>query len=251
MKRFFQKALSVVIIFALCSGCATTTRTAPGASSDSTGNDAGTTADASSDSTGNDATKTKVQGAGLGALILGGIGAAVGAVIAGNTGAAIGGAAGAALGGLGGYMVGSAVASRKKKYANEEDRLNDEVKIAAQDNNELSDYNTQTLARIKTLDCEISELKQQYGQEKAQISDMEGKQEEIKLLIGEADKHKTKMTNELSALNEYLQSIKQTQQQTNVAKLEQEVSELKTNIEMLDSNNKQMAQMAESLTVRK
>lgn len=223
MKHMFNKLIAVGIVLAMLSGCATTS----------------------------DATRTKTEGTVIGATIGAVLGAGVGYVLGGKKGAVVGGATGALLGGGAGYALGHTVAERKQKYANEEDRLNGEIQVVAQYNKELEEYNVATTNRINTLDKEISNLKSRYKARRAKEFDLKNKQAEINKFIIEADKMKDDKSKELMALTEYQKSINETQSHSNVAKLDQEVSALKNNIAMLDSNNKQMAQLVQSLTVRR
>ena len=101
------------------------------------------------------------------------------------------------------------------------------------------------------MDKEIANLKSLYMAGRVKEVALKQKQGEINSLISKADKFKESKNKELMALTEYLQSIDQTQDQANVAKLDQEVRMLKNNIAMLDSNNVQMARLVQSLTVRK
>jgi len=222
MRCLFQKLIAVCVVLGLLSGCATT-----------------------------DANRTKMEGTGYGALAGAALGAGTGALLGGKNGALIGAAIGTAVGAGGGYMLGSTVADRKQKYANDEDRLNGEIDAVAQYNSDLKNFNKQASTRIKDLKQEVSKLKVSYKKGKVQVSDLKKKQDEINLLISESDQIKSKYNKELIALNKYQKSISQTQDQSKVAKLGHEVRLLKNSIAMLDSNNKQMAQITKSLTVRK
>jgi outer membrane lipoprotein SlyB len=257
MKQICQKVLSVLMILALCSGCATTASTTT-ASAPATGETGETTAEGASTSTGttassttSDSTKTKVQGAGIGALIGGAIGGIIGAALLGRQGAAIGVAAGMALGGVSGYGLGRAVAASKQRYANEEDKLNGMAKAAWQDNKALCEHNSQTEAQIKNLESEIATVKQNYSQNVAQRSDLEETRKKVMTVIALNEKQKSAMAGEVNTLDTYAQSLKQKGQDAKVAQLDQEVSELKKNIGVLDNNNKQLAQMADSLSAEK
>lgn len=224
MKRILNKLIAAGIVLAMLSGCATTS---------------------------NDATRTKAEGTGIGAVLGGLAGAGVGYLLGGKKGAIAGGAAGALLGAGAGFLVGSTVAERKQKYANAEDRLNGEIQVVMQYNKALEEYNVATTNQINTLDKEISDLKSRYKARRVHEIALKNKQNEINNLIRDADKIKNDKSKELMALTEYQKSINETQDQLKVAKLDQEVSTLRNNIAMLDNNNKQMAQLVQSLSVRR
>ncbi len=224
MMRILNKLIAMGIVLAMFSGCANIS---------------------------NDATRTKTEGTLLGAGVGAAAGAVAGALLGGKQGAAIGAGIGGLLGAGTGYAIGSTVADRKQKYANEEDRLNGEIQVVMQYNKQLEEYNVATTNRINTLDKEISNLKSLYKARRVTEIALKNKQGQIIKLIRDADKIKDDKSKELIALTEYQKSISETQSQSNVAKLDQEVSALRNNIALLDSNNKQMAQLVESLKVRR
>jgi predicted RNase H-like nuclease (RuvC/YqgF family) len=222
MKRSLLRIVALLLMVTLIAGCATT-----------------------------DSGRTKAQGAGFGALLLGTVGGIVGAVLGGEKGAAIGAAAGVALGAAAGYAVGSCVASRKEKYANEEDRLDGETNVVTGYNNDLQACNQKVDSQIKELELQVADIKSQYDDGKISLVALENKQKEINSMVQKNEKLKNDMDNEVVALNDYRESIAQTQDQTKVAKLGDEIDTLKKNITALDDGNKQMAQLVSSLTVRR
>lgn len=200
----------------------------------------------------NDSTRTKAEGTGVGAVTGALVGGLLGQVIGHDAKSTlIGAAIGGALGGGAGYLVGSSVAERKEKYANAEDRLDGEINVVVGYNSDLKTYNEKTANRNKQLKQQVADLKSRYDAGNIEVSVLEKKQNEINSLIRSADKRKASMEKELVALNKYQQSISQTQDLAKVAKLGQEINILKKNIAMLDKNNKQMAQLVSSLTLRK
>jgi len=200
----------------------------------------------------NDSTRTKAEGAGVGAatgVLLGGL---IGQALGHNTKSTlIGAAIGGALGGGAGYLAGDYVAKRKAQYASEEDWLDGEIKVVAQYNNELEEFNKKTANRNEQLEKQVAYLKSRYEAGGIQVSVLEKKKNEINALISDANKRKYRVNKELAALNEDQRSISKTQDLKKVAKLRQEINILKKSIAMLDTNNKQMAQMVSSLTLRK
>jgi hypothetical protein len=236
MKLSQKKLIGLGLVLVLLSGCATAGPKTSGPNPD--------------DPAKTDATRTKVEGAIGGTAIGAGVGAAIGSAAAGRSGAAVGAAIGAAVGLIGGTLAGIFMADRKQEYVDAEQRLDKQITLAADANARLRAYNAQVETRMAAMDKEISDLKASYAASKVRYNDLEQKQQEIRGSISDAEQQKNSMEKELGALNEYLASIDQVQQ-PKAAQLQKEVDELKTNIAMLDDNNKQMAKMANSLIVRK
>ena len=223
MKRLFQKLIILSVVLVMFSACVTT-----------------------------DSGRTKAEGTAVGAGIGAGLGAIAGAIFGGKQGAALGAGIGAVAGAGAGYVAGSAVAKKKQEYAQQEDQLNEQIRVIAENNKELGDYNEQMTTKIAALEKEISVLKSRYSKGKARATALKNKQDEITALISEANTRIDSKKLELARLDEYRQSLNSMQDQTNVAKLDQEVGTLKNNIAMLDKNaNVQMAQLKESLNVRR
>ena len=200
----------------------------------------------------NDSTRTRAEGTGIGAATGALLGGVLGQVIGHDQKSTlIGAAIGAAVGGGAGYLAGDYVAKRKAQYASEEDWLNNKIEVIAQYNNDLEEFNKKTANRNKQLEKQVADLKSRYDAGSVEVSVLEKKQNEINSLIRSAEKRKANMEKELVALNEDQQSISQTQNLEKVAKLGQEINILKNQIALLDENNKQMAQLVSSLTLRK
>jgi len=199
-----------------------------------------------------DGGRTRAEGTGFGAAVGALVGAGLGQVIGKNTASTlIGAAAGSAVGAAAGYVAGDAVAEKKEQYVKNEDRLDDQINTVVQCNCDLKNFNEQTATRIKDLDKEVAHLKTRYKAKKVKVAELKKKQEEINLLIQDADQRKSSMNKEMIALNDYLKTLNQVQDRQKMAKLGQEVDTLRNNIAMLDNNNKQMAKLVKALSVRK
>jgi outer membrane lipoprotein SlyB len=238
MKQQALKLITVCIIIALFSGCATTGATS-GAKNTKQKNEDKT------QTNNKDSKRTKVEGTVFGAIIGGVLGGAIGYALERDKGLASGAAIGAALGAGAGYLGGSKVAKIKKQYANQEDCLDAQIKLAADYNEQLNTSNMETQNKISTLNDDITALKSSNQGYIAQMHEMKKKKDEINTLASKNSKTIDYMNKELVALQDYKQSVAQTQ---NAEKLEQEISTLQTNIAMLDQNNHQMAQLANSLS---
>jgi len=154
------------------------------------------------------------------------------------------------FGGSGGYMLGSTVAERKMQYANEEDRLDGEIKVFNKQNKKLNTYNTNTAKELTDLQNKITEieLKKEETQNQPAISAHE---KEMYLKRIETDKaNKIKLASELSALDEYFQSIQGTGDQSKVVVLRKEIATLQKNTTILEANNAKMDQLVAAMPVR-
>lgn len=237
MKATLQKATVLFVTMCFLSGCA-----AKGGDPNAPKTD--------------DATRTKTESTALGALLGGLVGAATGSALShGNraSGALIGAGIGAVAGGAAGYVYGSNVAERKQQYANEEDRLDGEINVVRKYNTDLQEQNTALASNIKEMEERIKLLqskKKSLG-DKTYLST-----EEQKYVTGTLDKNNkdiARYNQELASLSQYKQEqeSKGGASAPQVAVLDQEITLLRNQINTLDSNNKQMAKLADNLTVKK
>jgi hypothetical protein len=238
MRSTFLKMIALVVVLCLLSSCAAT-----GGAPDST-------------STTDDAERTKAEGTTLGALIGGLVGAAAGAAIDKDNrgrGAVVGLGIGAVGGGVAGYMYGKNAAERKQQYANEEDRLDGEIAVLQNYNAELDKRNTATYNKIQELKKRVRNLHAQSQALRDQAYLSANEQQVLINTIQTNEKDIDAYTQELNSLTTYKQELKKkgTQSQPQVANLENEISLLRNHINTLDSNNKQMAKLAENLSVKK
>jgi outer membrane lipoprotein SlyB len=247
MKVQILKLVTVFIIIALFSGCATTGTTSGAKNTDQKSEDQAKNEDQTKKNN-KDSTKTKVQGTVFGAIAGGLIGGAIGYATGGTEGALEGLAIGALAGGGVGYLAGNKVAKIKEKYANKEDAINDEIKQTAEYNAQLNNINTETQDKLSTLNDEIAAIKSSNESRFSQTVKMKKKKDEIDSMVSKNNKTINNMNKEMVALKEYKQSVAN---MPDAGKLEQEISTLQVNITTLDKSNKQMAKLASSLSVRK
>lgn len=237
MKSPFQRKIALVVALFLLSGCAATGG-APGSST-----------------TTSDADRTKAEGAAFGALLGGLVGAATGALVGGDnkgTAAAIGFGIGALGGGAAGYMYGKSAAERKQLYANDEQRLDGEINILKNYNATLDKQNIASKNKIQELEKRVADLQStsQTLKKKAYLSTYE--QQVLVNSLAANKKEIASYKQELITLNEYQQELAvQGKKTPEVAGLEQEIHLLRNNIDTLDNNNKQMAKLAENLSLQK
>jgi hypothetical protein len=238
MKSTFQKTMALLVMLGVLSGCATT-----GNAPDSTPET-------------DDAVRTKTEGAAFGALLGGLVGAATGALVSKDkrgSAAAIGFGIGALGGGAAGYMYGKTVAERKQLYADEETRLDGEIDVLKKYNAEMDKQNLASFKKIQELQKRVVDLQSQSQtlRKKAYLSADE--QQELTKSVQTNEKNIAQYNQELIALTEYKEELNNQGDQTQpqVASLEKEINLLRNNIETLDTNNKQMARLAENLSVKK
>lgn len=232
MRSSCQKIGQLALVLMLLSGCAGTEVK-------------------NTDSLKTDSTRTELEGAAAGTVVGAGIGAVIGHVIGGKEGAKLGAALGGVLGLGAGAIVGNSFVERKQSYVDTEDRLNNNIKVATATNTQLREYNTQTETRIAILSKEISQLEFDRKKRSFYYSQLRQKQDEIRIMISSSEQQRHAKMKELDTLCEYLASTDRTENHPQLTQLNREIDELKSNIAVLDSNNKQMALMADSLTVRK
>ena len=238
MKSIFPRIITLVVVLCLLSGCAAT-----GGAPDSS-------------STTDDAEQTKAEGTALGALLGGLVGAATGAAVDSKNrgrGAAIGLGIGAVGGGVAGNMYGKNAAQRKQQYANEEDRLDEEITALKGYNDELDTRNTECYTKIQELKRRVRNL---HVQSQALGNQTYLSTDELQALLKTIQTNEVDITSyneELDTLSEYKEELREkgSQSHTHIASLEKEINLLRNHINTLDSNNKQMAKLAENLSVKK
>lgn len=191
---------------------------------------------------GSDSGRTIAEAVAAGAVV----GGAIGQVSQKDTAGTL---IGALAGGAVGLVAGVVVAGTKAAFIAKEDCLEMQIANVAQNNSNLNNYNTQTQAVLNMLNQEVSSLKSRYDAGTAQVSDLKTKQDAIQQSIKKSEERKNNMNKELSALTDYIQSLQQSDKNDKITKLDEEVKALKANIEGLDSNSKQLAQLVESLNV--
>ncbi len=190
-----------------------------------------------------DSTRTKVEGTAIGALV----GAAIGAAINGRDGALVG----AAIGGGAGFLIGNEIARRKAKYASEEDFLDGEIRYVAEYNRNASAYNRTLAERVKRLEKEAETLAARYRTGKADRAALAARRQEVRERLEKS----RKMLAELE--QEYELNVRVLEEQRaragaadpDVKRLEQEVAELRRNIDQLNRSTRRLARIDERLSV--
>jgi hypothetical protein len=198
----------------------------------------------SSASTQDDASRTRTEGAVFGAVLGGLLGAAIGDN-------AKGAAIGAAIGAGAGYLIGNEIAERKQKYAREEDFLDAEIASAREYNATTARYNEKMRGEIAQLDERTRLLESRYRAGLATRNELNDERLKVKKQIASAKKVQESVQKEyeikLAVLDE--QKKKRGAASPYVRQLEKEISELKANINRLEAQSVQLAQLDDRLTL--
>jgi chromosome segregation ATPase len=205
-----------------------------------------TTPDGQQDGTADDQQRTRVEGAAIGAVLGGLLGAALGDQDRGR-GAVIGAAVGAGAG----YLVGNEVAKRKRQYANEEEFLDAEIHNAGELNATASQYNAQLRTQVAGLEDSARRLRSEYAQGAASRQRLEEERSLVQQRISSVEKVKDELQKEYEikvAVYEEQQG-KRPADDPYVQQLRAEINQLKTNLDELNAQSQQLAQIDERLTI--
>lgn len=215
MKNLAKMAVVLLLVLALLPGCATTS----------------------------DQTRTKAEGAGVGAVLGGLLGYAVG----GGRGAAIGAAAGAGLG----FLVGNEIAKRKQAYASTEEFLDAEIANTQEYNKTAIAYNAQLSKDVATLEKQSKTLRAQYDKGAVDKKVLTAKSDELQKKIDASKKLENTLAKELEVQTAILADEKKTRPAGDqyVARLEKEVATLQKNLDKLRAGSTQLAQIDQRLSV--
>ena len=215
MKKIVKVLVVALLVFAMLPGCATMT----------------------------DQTRTKAEGAGVGAVLGGLIGYAVG----GGKGAAIGAAVGAGAG----FLVGNEIAKRKQAYASNEDFLDAEISNTQEYNKTAIAYNAQLSKDVATLEKQSKTLRAQYDKGTVDKKVLAAKSDELQKKIDSSKKLEDTLAKELEVQTAILADEKKTRPADDqyVVRLEKEVAALQKNLDKLRDGSTQLAQIDQRLSV--
>jgi gas vesicle protein len=193
-----------------------------------------------------DQKRTKAEGAAVGALVGGVLGYALG-----GGSRVVGTLVGAAVGAGAGYVLGNEIAKRKQKYASEEAFLDAEIQSTQQFNQTARDYNNTLRAQIADLDRTTMALRTRYNVGSATQQDLKKKRAEIKQKLSQSEEFYQQLKQEydikVAIYDE--QQKKRKQNDSYLVKLEEEIVELKSNLDQLSAGSKQLASIDERLVI--
>lgn len=190
-----------------------------------------------------DQSQTKAEGTAVGALL----GAALGYAMGDGEGAVVGGIVGAGAG----YVVGSEIAERKQKYANEEEFLDGEIAYLAEYNQNAADYNSKLTAHIEKLDKRVAALKNEYEKGMVGYSKISDERKGVQERLKKSKQLLADLEKEYEVNAQILAEQKKggKADDPSIARLEQEIAALKQNIGKLQQGTEQLASIDERLSV--
>jgi hypothetical protein len=190
-----------------------------------------------------DQTRTKAEGAGVGAVLGGLLGYAVG----GEKGAAIGAAVGAGAG----FLVGNEIAKRKQAYANTEDFLDAEIASTQEYNKTAIAYNAKLSKDVAQLEKESTALRAKYDKGQVDKKALAAKSESLQKKIDDSKKLEDTLAKELEVQTAILEEEKKTRPADDqyIVRLEKEVGTLQKNLDKLRDGSTQLAKIDQRLSV--
>ncbi|HCF05741.1 MAG: 17 kDa surface antigen [Desulfomicrobiaceae bacterium] len=190
-----------------------------------------------------DQTRTKAEGAGVGAVVGGLLGYAIG----GGRGAAVG----AALGAGAGFLVGNEIAKRKQAYASTEDFLDGEIASTQEYNRTLVAYNSKLSSEIAALEKESKMLRSRYDKGQVDKKVLLAKSAALQKKIDDAKNLEKTLAKELEVQTAILEQEKNNRPKDDnyIKRLEKEVAALQKNLDKLRQGSSQLAQIDQRLSV--
>ena len=158
---------------------------------------------------------------------------------------------GAAAGGVLGGVAGNEVAKRKRAYATTEQYLDSEIVNAKELNRELEKNHKQQVRRLAMLEQEVDQLERDYRHKKASSSQLHAKRRQIRQDIDENTNLREAIMAELEVKKAAMEDHVATSGASDprVLRLEQEIAQLQTNLDELQSSTQQLAQLDNRLSI--
>lgn len=213
--KTYKKTLAVAVMSsALISGCVTT-----------------------------DGDRTRMEGAGFGALI----GAVVGGLAGGEEGAVLG----ALIGGGAGFIVGNEISKRKQQYATTEEFLDAEIAHVQEINTATASYNQNLRAEIAQLDRDAEYLRTQYSAGRVEQTALTSKRNDLQEQLATNRELEQGLVNELKVQEQILSEERPARSANDpyIARLENEVQTLQRNLNQLRDGSSQLASIDQRLSV--
>jgi uncharacterized membrane protein len=197
-------------------------------------------------SSASDAGRTRTEGAVTGAVV----GALLGMALGGDN-RGKGALVGAAVGAGAGYLVGNEIAKRKQKYARDEDFLDSEIAVAREYNATARRYNQQLRRDIAALDRKTRLAESRYRAGLTTKDELASQRKEVQKEIAAAKKVHGDLKKEYEIKVEVAKERRARKGGNDpyVKQLEQEIAALKRNMDQLQAQSVQLAQIDERLTL--
>ena len=190
-----------------------------------------------------DEDRTRLEGAGIGALV----GGLLGHVIGDDRGALIGAAVGAGAG----YLVGNEIAKRKQEYASTEDFLDGEIGRTQEFNSTAVAYNRKLGREIAALEKESGVLRARYDKGRVDQRALAAKRDDLQTRMAENIKLEETLAQELEVQSGILAQERGGRDANDpyLARLENEVEQLQKNLDTLREGSTQLALIDQRLSV--
>jgi hypothetical protein len=190
-----------------------------------------------------DQDRTRLEGAGVGALVGGLLGHAIGD----GRGAAIG----AVIGAGAGYLVGDEIAKRKQEYASTEDFLDGEIGRTQEFNSTASAYNQKLGLEIAALEKESGELRARYDQGRVDQRALAATRDDLQRRMDENRDLEETLAQELEVQTAILAQERNGRDANDpyLARLENEIKLLQKNLDTLREGSTQLARIDQRLSV--
>ena len=190
-----------------------------------------------------DGDRTRMEGAGFGAII----GAVVGGIAGGEEGAILG----ALVGGGAGFLVGNEIAKRKQQYATTEQYLDSQIATIGELNSATASYNQTLRNDIAQLDRETEHLRNQYNAGRIEQSALASKRTDLQQRLAQSRDIEQGLVNELKVQERILSEERPARPANDpyIARLENEVKVLQQNLNQLQDGTSQLASIDQRLSV--
>ena len=216
MKGNYLKCVSGALVLALLGGCATTA----------------------------DGRKTQAQGAGFGALIVGGLAGGITALAGGSRDEIIRNTAiGVGVGGLAGFAYGSEIAKRKRAYADTEDWMRSEIARAQAANDNIIAYNRQLEAKVTRL-----EQRAQLAKQSGDVKELRSIKQEVVALSEEANQKESSFQQQVK-MTEEISRDKDAQATGQAGSLSDLADSMKSNTYKVSTNSRRLASLNNQISL--
>ena len=180
-------------------------------------------------------TEGTLAGAGIGAVVGGGLGYLIGRDAAS---AGIGAAIGALAGGAGGYVYADRIAKRHDQLAGKENDLDARITFARGVNEDTQEYNARLQKEVNELEPRITELAAKKTNQEVTQRELEKEKQLLATRVKDANKQLALGQDELQGLKKF-----RSEQKKSSKELDQEIKTLETSLAQMKSNTSALASL--------